>query len=381
MSLDFEQARFSTHEKLVDKLAELARGKDIKSLESFAKAYLGMYLDLDKALLPDERVRLLADDDILDSIWSGFDAVLNSRSLSTPEAIGCKYAKDERLAEGYIALAAMDRRIRNHNDDVADIEVDDDVIESLVCFHYVDRNELENRWMDYVVRQRTTLFSEALLRFWHAIQDCGLERYPGFREVLLKKEFDQALQQLVLPVLQTIARINRKLLPTLLLKAFRCVPHQDLLQTCRMRLNSAGYMPVVHHVYWLGAAYLLAADEFETQLFDYVGRTREKALPLLNFIDTVVRDADNMGLDIGPDMLAKLLYMIAPKFRPGRDQFGRVDDNVQKVIYLFDLLGRDNSQEARQAVQRLRRIRVMRLYSDYLDRVEQAQLQVRPGQG
>jgi len=42
MTQDFEQARYSTHEKLVDKLDELSQGKDIKSLESFAKAYLGM---------------------------------------------------------------------------------------------------------------------------------------------------------------------------------------------------------------------------------------------------------------------------------------------------------------------------------------------------
>jgi hypothetical protein len=139
-------------------------------------------------------------------------------------------------------------------------------------------------------------------------------------------------------------------------------------------------MPVVHRVYWLGTAYLLAPVEFETMLFEYVGRTREKALPLLNFIDPVIRAADNTGLDIGPDMLAKLLYMIAPKFRPGRDRFGRLDDNVLKIVWLFDLLGQDNSQQARQAVQQLRQIRVMRLYSDYLDRVEQAQLRAGSGE-
>ncbi len=373
MSQDFEQARSSTHEKLVDRLDELAQGKDVKSLESFAKAYLGMYLDLDKALLPDERVMLLADDDILESIWSGFDAVLNSRSLPAPEAIARKYAEDQRMPEGYIALAAMDRQIRRHDDDVAIVEVDDDVIESLVCFHYVDRNELQNRWMDYVIQHRPTLFSDALLRFWRTIQDYGVERYPGFREVLSKQEFEQVLQGLVLPVLQTIRRINKKLLLPLMLSAFRYVSHQDLLHTCRTHLASSEYMPVVHHVYWLATAYLLAPDEYEAMLFDYVGRTREKALPLLNFIEPVIRDADNTGLDISAGMLAKLLYMIAPKFRPGRDQFGRLDDNVQKIVWLFDLLGQDHSQQARLAVQRLRRIRVMRLYSDYLDRVEQAQ--------
>ena len=375
MSQDFEQARVSTHEKLVDRLDQLAEGKDIKSLESFAKAYLGIYLDLDKAMLPEQRVRLLADDDILDSIWSGFDAVLNSNALPTPEAIGCKYAEDERVPEGYIALAAMDRQIRSRDDDVADVKVDDEVVESLVCFHYLDRNELHNRWIDFIARQRAELFSEALLRFWSAIQDCGVERFPGFREVLTKEEFDQVLPQLVLPVLRSMRRINKKFLPLLLLSGFRYVAHDKLLHVCSMRLDSDDYMPVVHRLYWLGAAYLLAPEQYETILFDYVGRTREKALPLLGFIEAVIRAGENTGLVISADMLANLLHMIAPKFRPGRDQFGRLDDNVQKIVWLFEQLGRDNSQQARRAVQRLRRIRVMRLYSDYLDRAEQEQSQ------
>ncbi len=373
MSLDFEQARFSTHEKLVDRLAELARGQDIKSLESFAKAYLGMYLDLDKALLPDERVALLADDDILDSIWSGFDAVLNSQSLPGPEAIAATYAQGKRLAEGYIALAAIDRQIRHRAGALDSIELADDVVEALVCFHYVDRNELENRWMDYVTVHKTALFTDAMLRFWKTIQDSGAERYPGFREVLLKNADAPVLQQLLLPVLQSIREIKKKQLPLLLLLALRHVPHAALLQTCRAQLKDVESMRLADHVHWLSTAYLLAPAEYEGSLSNYLGRTREKALLLLNFVDAAIRDADQLDLDVSADMLAGLLTMIAPKFRPKRDRFGRLDDNVQKIVALFERLGQDNSPAGRQATQRLRQIRVMRLYSSYLDRVQAVQ--------
>ena len=82
-------------------------------------------------------------------------------------------------------------------------------------------------------------------------------------------------------------------------------------------------------------------------------------------------------MNVSANMLASLLYMIAPKFRPGRDQFGCLDDNVQKIVWLFELLGQDSSVEGRQAIQRLRQIRVMRLYSESLDRAEQAQAEDR----
>ncbi len=373
MSQDFKQARFSTHEKLAGKLDKLAQGKDIKSLESFAKAYLGMYLDIDSELLPAERVSLLADDDILDSIWSGFHHVLHKQTLLSPEDIGCLYAKDQRMAQGYIALAAMDREIDQHQGDLAELLTDDEKLESLICFHYVDRNELKDQWIDYVAQQRPQVFSMALLRFWQAIQNCGVERYPGFREILQKQEFQPVLKNLVLPVLKTVRHINKKLLPAMLLSAFEYVPHIDLLQTCRLRLADEAYMTVKHHVYWLSSAFLLAPDEYEETLFEYVGRTREKALPMLNFVESVIKKTQGNKVNVSANMLASLLHMMAPKFRPGRDQLGRLDDNVQKIVWLFDLLGQDSSPEGRQAIQRLRRIRVMRRYSDYLDKAEQTQ--------
>jgi len=372
MSQDFKQARFSTHEKLAGKLDELARGQDIKSLESFAKAYLGMYLDIDSELLPAERVSLLADDDILDSIWSGFHHVLYHQALLSPEDIGCLYAEDERMAQGYIALAAIDREIESSHGKWAEL-LPDDLLESLICFHYVDKNELKNQWMDYAVQQRPQVFSMALLRFWQSIQNCGVERYPGFREIIQKQELQPVLKNLVLPVLQNVRHINKKLLPALLLSAFEYVPHADLLRTCQRRLEGEAYMSVKHHVYWLSSAFLLEPDQYRDTLFEYVGRTREKALPMLNFLESVIKKGQASQVAISASMLADLLYMIAPKFRPGRDQFGRMDDNVQKIIWLFDLLGQDSSTEGRQAIRRLRQIRVMRRYSHYLDRAEQEQ--------
>jgi len=377
MSQDFKQARFSTHEKLVGKLKSLSHGDDIKSLASFAKAYLGMYLDIDSELSPVERVSLLVDEDILDSIWAGFDAVLHGEDILSPEEIGRLFVKDERSSQGYIVLAAIDKVIADHSGKLEEVLTEDRLLESLVCFHYVDRNDLKNQWLDHLVQHRPQLVSSALLRFWQSISASGVERYPGFREILQKAEFSSVLKNIALPVLKNIPHLNRKLLPVLLQSAFQYVPHRDLFQACQFRLADDADMSVRQHVYWLGSAYLLAPVEYEAVLFDYVGRTREKALPLLNFVEQIIKNRKDCQLEVSANMLASLLYMIAPKFRPGRDRFGRLDDNVLKIVWLFNLLGQYADADGRQAILRLRKIRVMRLYSEFLDMAEQTQLDLR----
>ncbi|NOY67065.1 MAG: hypothetical protein GXP13_06610, partial [Gammaproteobacteria bacterium] len=197
------------------------------------------------------------------------------------------------------------------------------------------------------------------------LEESGSEKKPGFREILYKPEYDLILQAIVLPVLRVFPHLNKYFLRNLLYAAFRYSSLSELLCICQQHIDLEKNMPVANRVYWLSTAYLLSPEEHETILFDYVGRTREKALPLLDYVDALMSSGDQR-LNITSDMLANLIYMVAPKFKPVRDKFGNLDDNVQKIIRLFDALHSDKSTSARQAISKLRKIRVMRLYSDYL---------------
>jgi len=361
MSVDYEQTRSSTHEKLAGHLEDLSHGRDIKSLASFAKAYLCMYLDLDKNISPDERVALLADEELLGYIWSGFSFVLSQPCEISPENIARAYIDGERLDVGYILLAAFDREIRN-NQNIP--ESNDRQMAAMICFYYVNRNELDNLWVTHYAESNSVLFADTLIAFWRMLEKQGSRKKPGLREILYKQEYNLILQEMLLPALSAFPDINKYFLRRLLQLSFNNVSLSALLDICRLHLEKNN-MPAANQLYWLSTAYLLSPHEYEGVLFERVGRTREKALPLLDYIDVVLSDNAHR-FTLTADMLANLLHMIAPKFRPVEDRFGRYDDNVQKVIRLFDLLRNDESNEAKLAIVKLKKIRVMRLYSDYL---------------
>jgi len=363
MSVDYEQTRAVTHEKLEGHLDDLGCGRDIKSLVSFAKAYLGMYLDLEKNIEPDERVKLLADEDVVENIWLGFSFLLNSKHDITLKIIAQAYVEDTRLDIGYILLAALDREIRVRG---SVPELDDELMSIMICFYYINRNELGNLWIGQCAETHAPLFANTMIEFWQAMEAMGSNKKPGFREILYKPEYNLILQSLTLPVMRAFAHLNKYFLRSLLLSAFRYAPMDELLAVSCDHIENEKNMPVVNQVYWLSTAYLLMPDKYESILFNYVGRTREKALPMLNYIEAVLSQEGKQRFDLTASMLASLLHMIAPKFRPVRDKFGNLDDNAQKIIWLFDLLRKDKSIAAQHAISDLKKIRVMKLYSEYL---------------
>jgi hypothetical protein len=374
--LDYEKTRIITEEKLAGRLEGLRSGENVPALESFAKAYLGMYLDIDKSLSPEERVCLLANADICENIFLGFQAVLEDGKLPDPESIGSALAAGERYPIGYIALAGMDMLARESLDEM--LKLPESTLRAALCFHLANPTELENSWFNHLMKQRPDLATGSLREFWSQIMEHGSRHVPGLQTALRNSGMLPVMEKLLIPVLQHWEILDKKMLMNLLISAFRYTDRAALLDVCRNALEHADDIPVVQHVYWLASAYLLAPGEYHDEIFEYVGRTREKAVPMLKFILPILDDENTPGIRISAKTLAHILHMLAPKFRPKRDQFGNLDDSVQMIIWLFERLGREKNQEGREAVEYLRKIRVMRIYSEYLDRAaeEQARGQV-----
>jgi len=368
--VDLEQTRTDTHDKLIDRLSDLSKGRDIKALTSFAKAYLGMYLDLDKALLPEQRVALLADEDVLGSIWAGFDTILTQHELPSPDEIGTVFARNERVSIGYIALAAVDKKIRDGSCRILDLE--DEILRALICLHYTDQNELQNPWIASLAKNRPDLFAESLITYWQSIREQGSLRFPGFIQTIHDPDYYQVLIVLLLPILGLFHHLDRKTFQRLLQIAFceiQAISPERLLDLCDTSLAKETEIPVCNYACWLCAAFLLNPEAYDQRLFDYMGRTREKALPVLNFLVAVLDQDSAKDLNITAMMMARLLHMIAPKFRPVRDRFGCLDENVEKVVWLFRWLG-DQDYSIDEAVTYLSSVRVMRVYAQYIDKLE-----------
>ena len=61
----------------------------------FAKAYLGMFYVIDKALAEEDKVKLLANTELAEAVLAGFVAILNREGLPSVEQIGHAKAQHE----------------------------------------------------------------------------------------------------------------------------------------------------------------------------------------------------------------------------------------------------------------------------------------------
>lgn len=364
--MDFEEIRAKADANLGGRLGDVAGGADLVALEPFAKAYLGLLLDIDDALAPAQRVALLADEPLATAVLDGFVAALGRDDLPRPDEIGAALRRDTLEPVGYVVLAGLDRLNSSNADPLR--AVPEATLAAALCFQFANTPSHIQPWLAPLLVRRPDLVVAAFSAFWVQLLPAAREHLPGLRMLLATNDARPALQRLLPQLLTAWSGCRAQVLRDLLFAAFRTLDHPVLLKLARDRLADNGELEVRKRVYWLATAFLLDPGAFAAELADYVGRWREKTLPLLDFTVAVLSDAE-AGASLGPVALGHLLGIIAPTLRRNEHLTGGLDAASDKVLWLFDRLAEHSDEQARQAVARLRRIRVMRVYADVLDRV------------
>lgn len=365
--MDFDQARLRADERLAEHADELRRGRLPQALEPFAKAYLGLFLDIDEHLEPAQRVNLLADEPLATAIREGFVAVLERSDLPTPQEIGARFARGERLSLGYVVLAGVDIVARARPQ--ALLELPAPTLAAALCFYHINTPSHHMAWGARLLAERTDVCVDALHGLWRELTPVLSDHLPGLRPVLRNRDAEAVRCALTLPLLEQWTQCKENVLRELLLAALRCADHQSLLDLARSRSSALDEKDVKKSIYWLTCAYMLSPVEFAQPLADYAGRWREKTLPLLDFSAAVLAQEKEFRLQIDPQQVAHLLRIIAPTFRRNAPLTGGLDAVSSKVMELFERLARDHSPGALAAVHDLQAVRVMRIYSDVLDDV------------
>lgn len=371
--MDFDQARQRAEERLSDQAEAIRRGERPQALEPFAKAYLGLFLEIDDELEPAQRINMLADEPLAEAIRDGFVAVIHRADLPGPAEIGSRFARGERLALGYVVLAGVDSVARADAEALQSLP--EATLASALCFYHINTPSHRMAWGARLLAERTEICAGAFEQLWQELIPSLNDHLPGLRPVLRNEDAHALRRALVLPLLAQWGHCKHAVLRELLLVALRCSDHEALLALARRRLSANDRAEVKKSVYWMACAYLLAPDEFAQPLADFAGRWREKTLPLLDFVVAVLAQERQSGLAIGPREVAHLLRIIAPTFRRNQPLTGGLDAVSSKVMELFDRLANDPSADARDAVKGLRRVRVMKIYADVLDDVLARQLQ------
>lgn len=363
--MDFSKTKAGTTEKLAGKEALLGSGEDIALLEPFAKAYLGLFLDIDAHLEPGERIALLTSPELAQCILRGFEAALRRKDFPGPREIGQAMAAGERIPMGFVALAGIDHMHRRSPQET--LALPRDTLSSTLCFHYANKIELAEHWTQDLLEHYPEMSTETLLEFWLGMIDKGTRYLPGLMHMLRDQDVRGPLSMALLILLESWAACGKKQLLELIRFALCYSDNEELYEIAGKMLSLDDMHDVAIRTYWMGARFLVHPGRHQEEMFDYVGRTREKAIPLMNLLVPLLVEGMPCRKTLPVQSLGWLMHMLAPKIAPHIDQFGRMEENATKIVQLFDLFKQYPAEEALAEIRRLRSIRVMRVYSQYLD--------------
>lgn len=362
MIVDFAKNRRENDEKLLPRIEAIRSGQAFDALEPFARAYLGLYFEIDASLTPEQRVAQLANPELQQAVLEGFaNAIQHTSSIPSIETIALAQQQGKAFGEGFIVLAAMDRLSPQQWDDIPEHS-----LQAAIAFHYTVTVFHDNHWIKAFVRQQPTIAGSALLNFWRPQIQQGARKLQGLRDGLYDPDYTAALSSIIIRLLKEWPHCKSWTLRSLLLFALQHADLDILLQLTRERFSEMDKVSVRHYVYWLVVYLILAPHEAGQHFVADIGRTKDKILPLFDFVLRILRSPARERLPFTADVYAYLLRVIAPRFHPSYDDFGQMEEKSKNVIWLFEQFRTCNKDEALTAIDRLQKVRVMRIYSDVM---------------
>lgn len=349
---------------LLPRLEEIQAGQAVEVLARFAKAYLGLFLEMDNSIAASQRIAILANPALATAIWQGIAAVLQRGDLPDAQDIATSMQREQPLDVGYVILAGIFHA--SETDPVAVLGLPATTLSAAVCFYYANKTGLPAPWLEQVLTQRHTQVATVLLQFWLTLIEQGIDYLPGLMPVLQEPAQQPIARHVVLPVLQHWHNCRRKVLRDVLLAALQVADQSAFRAVAATALSQWNPHEPARYAMWLGAAYLLEPTRYAQILADYLGRSRERILPLLDFVVLALQNDTNRRYELSAAALALLLRSIAPKFTPQEDPHGNLCDNTLRVMYLFYRLSSSRDPHKASVVAQLQQVRVMKLYSAIL---------------
>lgn len=365
--MDFELTRSENDEHLLSQLESIRTGENIQALIPFAKAYLGMFYIIDSELETKEKVKLLANNELAESIFSGFLASLSLPNLPSISEIGYAAASKKEFAEGYVILAGLDLVAEKSLTDINNLSLD--IIEKAVGFHFSNKSGYSDIWFEYLLVEHKDKILPALSQYWIAMLKNNAVYLPGKNLVLGDHPDIDVVQYCVLSLLENWARCKAKILSHLLFLAFKYSEVHEFLKVCEHAIEHDEVLNEKTRLYWLVAAYFISPDKYFARISAYVGRVKLKVMLLLDFVVLLINEPD-LNIKLSNKVVIQILRIVAPIFPPQYHVYGtlgELDINSKNVMLLFYYLACSNDKDADNDIKTLRKARVLKIYSGVID--------------
>ncbi|MFK5914382.1 MAG: hypothetical protein QM484_08400 [Woeseiaceae bacterium] len=373
--MDFELTRSDNDAALLPQVDSIQIAENINVLTPFAKAYLGMFYVIDKALPAKDKVRLLANEQLSQAIFAGFIGSLKREELPSIEEVAHKKAENKEYSQGYAFLAGMDLIAK---ESLAQIKnLDTEIIDKAVGFYFSNTSEHKNIWFEYLLQEQKNTLITSIGKYWVAMLKNKTTYLPGRELILGDKPNVHVVQQNVLHLLKNWQYCKAKTLSQLLHLAFKHSDVNEFLDVCEHVLENDENLNERTRLYWIATAYLLSPDKYFATLSSYVGRVKQKIMPLLDFITLIMSSKNEININLDAKTVTQLLRMTGPVFPPQHHVYGAIgelDINSRNVMLMFYFLALSNDENAVTEIKSLRKARVMKIYSAVIDNVLELQM-------
>ncbi len=361
----FAATRRENDAAFLGRIEEIRAGAPLDVLERFAKAYLGLYFQVDNALAPWARIHELAHDELAQAVLEGFAAGIAIHTPPTPEHIASS-PDHETNALAFVTLAALDRFATQDIERL--LALPRATLRAALCFSLRHDSYHHDHWIAPLIEHQPHTVAEALKRYWGACIKTGTRCLPGFTLAFGETGHLSIALELVQPLLAQWRDCDHRTLRTLLSFALRYTDHTSLRPIVHDALKTTPPTQPVRQTYWLAGAFMLDPITHAQTLASFAGRSKEKLAPLLDFVLQVLAPGTpGPALKPDPVTLTHLLRIIAPAFPPQENHHGVLSDDTQDVLTLFYILDGLDGGEIANPLRELRRVRVMGPYRGVLD--------------
>ncbi len=329
-------------------------------MHQLAGVWRGLYIDT-RGETPADRFDSYCDNgnEMLSISEAGFRHCPERDDLPTVKEIIDLALKQQEHFIRRPCLVGMELR---WSDGEAEIDkLPEETLRRMLAFRLTDGTGNTPEWFIHLVQQRPVLVAEVLSFYAGATLKAGkdfvdsvypLEHDAVYREVALL-----AAPRLLetFPVRTRSGQLHH--LENLLKAALRYAPEQ-LLKLIEKKLSMKG-MDVAQKVYWLATAMLLDPRQYETALWNHVGKSEVRANHLSGFLGD--RDGGvNDDYTLSVSTTGKLIERLVPHAVIERPDGGHLVSNAMRrgdhIRALINRLGVLATPEATQEIDRLLRL-------------------------
>lgn len=369
--VDFTYTRAENDQTLLSRIDAIRQGQDLDVLEPFAKAYLGLFYDIDNHIPPAERIDLLANKELSQAIQQGLLNVLQREDLPTVEEITRANQKLDNRSIGFAILAGMSLCANKSMHDLYNLP--SRTLSAAICFHHLFNTFHEDSWYQSLLTENPQQSAQALLTMWQVLIDNKQDFLPGLKPVIDETENIPLFRLIVVPLLQAWPYCRHRDLFGLLGRAIRYADRASLLDASIDMLEKGELLNLRNQVYWQTTAFLLAPEQHGQRLINFMGQEKMKLLPMLDFVMSLLDSQENEAFQLSANGYGFLIRCLAQKFTPQMDVYNNLGEITVKVLWLFYKLACFSSEDGRAALKTLRKVRVLKIYSDIFDSIAEYQ--------